>query len=120
MLNLNFFRFISIAFVLLIFSVIVFAKQNLKSDGNEIEVGIGKFYFQDSIKIVKPEDKKTDGKKSKGLNPEEVKTDKKSPEIKEVPKARPKIKPRMVTDRIKIKPVRISRPKMIKRFRPIL
>ena len=55
----------------------------------------------DSVpKVKKPSEKQQDGKK---------------PEIKEVPKSRRQLKPGTVKDRIKTKPVKVPKPKVIKK-----
>ncbi len=75
----------------------------------------------DSLSRVKAQDdkdkdskKKSEIDKSKGSDQDpkivDIKTNR--PNIKEVPKARPKLRPTVVTDRIKVKrpPVRVNRP----------
>ena len=75
----------------------------------------------DSLSRVKAQDdkdkdskKKSETDKSKGSDQDpkivDIKTNR--PNIKEVPKARPKLRPTVVTDRIKVKrpPVRVNRP----------
>ena len=73
----------------------------------------------DSIPRIKPQDDKdkdskknaeVDKSKDPNQDPVDIKT--KRPNIKEVPKSRPKLRPGVVTDRIKVKrpPVRVNKP----------
>ncbi|MEJ6979144.1 hypothetical protein WG906_01700 [Pedobacter sp. P351] len=110
----NFLRALGLGILLGVMPVIVSANDEIVlnfSSPDEIDiVGSAPVETTQDDKDQEPK-KKTDKEKAK----EDPKTDDvetKKPDIKEVPKSRPKLRPGVVTDRVKIKrpPVKINKP----------
>lgn len=101
MINPFFYRLIGAGLLLMALPAFLFANKSEKriNYGSIVDIEV----LLDTIPHTKPPEKK----------PEENR-----PNIKEVPKSRRQLKPRGVIDRIKVKPVRIPRPRIIKH--PIL
>lgn len=96
---------------------IVSAKDGLVKNAIALNFSSYQMTVADSIPRIKTQDdkdkdskKKAEADKSKDPKTVDIKT--KRPNIKEVPKSRPKLRPGVVTDRIKVKrpPVRVNKP----------
>lgn len=101
------YRVIYTGLLFIAFPALLFANKPEKRNNNGLSINSLKVevsVLQDTIPSKKPAEKK----------PEENRPDIK-PDIKEVPKSRRQLKPGVVTDRIKVRPVKIPRPKIIKR-----
>lgn len=115
----NWLRVLGVSMLLGSLPVIASADEFAAADINKISGAmlvdsLPKAKKQDDKDSKKSSDKNKDSKKGadadKGKDPKVVDIDPKKPNIKEIPKARPKLRPGTVTDRIKIKrpPVRVK------------
>lgn len=118
----NYLRAFGIGILLGMMPFIVSAKDGLVAeDAIALNFSSYQMTVADSIPRIKTQDdkdkdskKKAEADKSKDPNqdPKTVDIKTKRPNIKEVPKSRPKLRPGVVTDRIKVKrpPVRVNKP----------
>lgn len=111
----NYLRALGLGILLGMMPAIVSAKDLVI--GDETDLNFPSLYeiTVDSVPKIRSQDdkkKKPDTEKDEKEDPKTVDVKTRRPDIKEVPKSRPKLRPGVVTDRVKIKrpPVRINRP----------
>jgi len=117
----NYLKAFGIGILLGTMPLIVSANERLAENVHTLSFSSYELTLVDSVPRIKTQDdkdkdskKKVDADKSKDPNqdPKTVDVRTNRPNIKEVPKSRPKLRPGVVTDRVKVRrpPVRVNKP----------